>query len=306
MSNAPVLPVGRPRCTAKPPCVFHVVPLSDFSVEWDGPAQGRKAVAFPKLGKIFIEKRYWDGVRELQAREAILNHERGHLEGARCEPCADFRAGEILRREGAGNVRDAARGLLGGLDNRDSSAAAGALVAGFGLDDVPDVLAAVAQVDPARNPALQRGAPPAPRPSDTWCNKFVALVTALLKCPLPWGTWGTLANDQLKWLRAEPQGWKRLPNQAAAIAAAVGGAVVVAAAERYPNGHIAIGLPFTTTELQIAQAGASNFERGSLRQGFGATHDVEFFAHFPEGITAKLTGAAVLVFLLFVASEVLK
>lgn len=129
------LPKGRPVCSAKPPCTFKVVPLEDIEVQWDGAAVNRKAVAFPDRKLICLEQRYWDSLRSAQAREAILAHERGHLEGARCEPCADFRAGEILRREGAPNVRDAARGLFGGLDNRDAVAAAGALVAGFGLDD---------------------------------------------------------------------------------------------------------------------------------------------------------------------------
>lgn len=133
--NAPTLPKGRPACTAKPPCTFEVVPLENITVEFDGPAVGRKAVAFPQVRRIYLEQSYWDSVKSVQGREAILAHERGHIEGARCEPCADFRAGEILRREGAPNVRDGARGLLGGLDNRDSAAAAGALVAGFGLDD---------------------------------------------------------------------------------------------------------------------------------------------------------------------------
>lgn len=132
---SPTLPKGRPACTAKPPCSFRVVPLEDIDVQWDGPAVGRKAVAFPDRKLVCLEQRYWDALTTTQAREAILAHERGHIEGARCEPCADYRAGEILRREGAVNVRDAARGLYGGLDNRDSAAAAGALVAGFGLDD---------------------------------------------------------------------------------------------------------------------------------------------------------------------------
>jgi hypothetical protein len=129
--SAPTLPKGRPTCTAKPPCAFRVVPLEAIEVDFDGPAVGRKAVAFPSVGRIYLERAYWDSMKTTQAREAIFAHERGHLEGARCEPCADFRAGEILRREGAVNVRDAARGLFGGLDNRDCVAAAGALVAGY-------------------------------------------------------------------------------------------------------------------------------------------------------------------------------
>lgn len=306
--STPELPKGRPACTAKPPCTFRVVALEDIAVDFDGPAVGRKAVAFPSASRIYLEEQFWDSLRSTQAREAILAHERGHIEGARCEPCADFRAGEILRREGAVNVRDAARGLLGGLDNRDSSAAAGALVAGFGLDDAPPlVLQAVAAIDPEKNPALQRGAPPAPSPWDTWCNKFVALVTNWLGVGLPWGTWGTTANAQVEWLRKQLDGWTKLPSEAAAIAAALKGAVVVAGAIRPGHGHIAIGLPFQTVELQIAQAGASNFARGGLRRGFGRVDDVEFFAHFsPTALGSKLASAALLCLFLFIASELLK
>ncbi len=122
-------------CTASPPCTFREVPLEDIRVEWDGPAVGRKAVAFPKLQLICIERRFWCSIPTVQGRAAILAHERGHIEGARCESCADVRAGEILRREGYPTPRDGFRALYSTLDNRDYSHAAEDLRRGFGLDD---------------------------------------------------------------------------------------------------------------------------------------------------------------------------
>lgn len=125
-------------CTADRPCTFREVPLEEIRVEWDGPAVGRKAVSFPRLKLICIDSRFWDELRSVEGRAAIFAHERAHLEGARCESCADVRAGEILRREGVPTPRDGFRALYCTLENRDYEAAAADLVRGFqgyGLDD---------------------------------------------------------------------------------------------------------------------------------------------------------------------------
>lgn len=111
------------------------VSLDEISVGWDGPAVGRKAVAFPKRKAIYIDRGFWGTLRSIDARAAILAHERGHIEGARCESCADKRAGEILRREGTQTPRDGARALAGRLENRDGAQAANDFLEGFGLDD---------------------------------------------------------------------------------------------------------------------------------------------------------------------------
>lgn len=122
-------------CTAKPPCTLSPVALESINVEWDGPAVGKKALAFPGKRTIFIDSAFWRSLRTVDARLAILAHERGHIEGARCESCADRRAGEILRREGTPTPRDAARAMAGRLENRDAQAAAQDLLDGFGLDE---------------------------------------------------------------------------------------------------------------------------------------------------------------------------
>lgn len=124
-------------CTARPPCVFVEIPLEDIQVQMGGPGTGRKAVAFPARRQIFLDESFWRSLRGVDERAAILAHERGHIEGARCESCADRRAGEILRREGHTQPRDAARALLGRLENRDGDVAANDLLDGFGLDDLP-------------------------------------------------------------------------------------------------------------------------------------------------------------------------
>ncbi len=137
-------------CTARPPCVFVEVPLEDIEVQMGGPAVGRKAVAFPARRQIFLDESFWRSLRGVDERAAILAHERGHVEGARCESCADRRAGEILRREGHTQPRDAARALLGRLENRDGDAAASDLMDGFGLDDLPSGPGYLLNVERAR------------------------------------------------------------------------------------------------------------------------------------------------------------
>ncbi len=143
-----------------------------------------------------------------------------------------------------------------------------------------DILKAVAEIDPENNPTLQRGAPPAPKPTDTWCNKFVALVTAKLGAPIPFGKWGTLANDQIEWLDAGNDGWYQLPSAQAAQDAALEGKVAVATWFNLSGGpgHIALVLPVPGPSVRIAQAGATNFNDGSVSNGFGSKLPT-FYAH---------------------------
>ena len=126
-------------CTAQPPCRFTEVPLEEIQVQWGGPAVGRKALAYPGKRLIYIDPGFWRSIRTVDGRAAILAHERGHIEGARCESCADMRAGEILRREGLPTPRDAARVMAGRLENRDADAAAADLLKGYGLDELPSL-----------------------------------------------------------------------------------------------------------------------------------------------------------------------
>lgn len=144
-------------CTAKPPCRFEEVPLEDISVEWGGESVGKKALAWPAQKRISIDPAFWRSLRTIDARKAILAHERGHIEGARCESCADFRAGEILRREGTPNARDAARAMAGRLENRDADAAAADLLRGYGFDDLngPGFLLNAARAEGVKAPKVR-------------------------------------------------------------------------------------------------------------------------------------------------------
>lgn len=124
-----------PACKKTPRCELAEIPLESVALVWDGPAVGRKAVAFPAARRIYLERRFWDSLPSVQARQAILFHEWGHVCGACCEPCADFWAGHALNLEGARTARDARRALLARLDNRDPKEAERNLAAGFGADD---------------------------------------------------------------------------------------------------------------------------------------------------------------------------
>lgn len=70
-------------CTAQPPCTFVEIPLEEIEVTWDGPAVGRKALAWPTRRRIAIDRAFWRSIRTVDGRKVILAHERGHIEGAR-------------------------------------------------------------------------------------------------------------------------------------------------------------------------------------------------------------------------------
>lgn len=155
-------------------------------------------------------------------------------------------------------------------------------VLAMGVKSMPrttqDIFNAVAKIDPKNNPALQRGAPPAPKKTDTWCNKFLAWVTALLGCPIPFGTWGTLANAQILWLADGNDGWYQAASREDAQAAALLAHVVIATYfNPNGNGHMALVLPIEGP-MQTAQAGAINFNQGDIEDGFGSIEPV-FYIH---------------------------
>lgn len=139
-----------------------------------------------------------------------------------------------------------------------------------------DILAAVAAVNPAGNPTLQRGYLGQPN----WCNRFAHLVCEELGVPLIWGEYGTRANDQISWLDAGNGGWLPVATKLQAQELALQGYVVLATYYNLSpgeSGHMALVLPYSGA-VQIAQAGRSNFNRGSLAAGFGQIQPV-FYAH---------------------------
>ncbi len=106
----------------------------------------------------------------------------------------------------------------------------------------------------------------------------MARVTARLGAPLPFGPYGTLVNDQIKYMDAGNGGWYPIASRDQAQLNALAGKLAL---PTYYNlaghGHIAIVLPFDGA-MQIAQAGAKNFNRGALAAGFGNIQPI-FYGH---------------------------
>lgn len=138
-----------------------------------------------------------------------------------------------------------------------------------------DILQAVAEVNPAGNPVLQPGQiNGVPTAGITWCNKFISLVTAKLGVPIP----QMLANDQADWLEDGNGGWLRVLDAQSAQIAALKGQVAVAVWHNLNgHGHSSLVLPISGA-VQIAQAGKTNFNQGSLAKGWGSIQPA-FFVH---------------------------
>jgi hypothetical protein len=139
-----------------------------------------------------------------------------------------------------------------------------------------DILDAVAYVDPEGNSTLQRGYLGQPN----WCNRFAHLVADYLRVPLIWGEYGTRANDMADWLADGNDGWFKVDSGTDAQALALQGFFVLATYKNWMpwnSGHMAVVLPYPGA-VQIAQAGRSNFERGTVTQGFGGIVPV-YYAH---------------------------
>jgi len=125
-------------CQADPPCVIQPRPLAAIPLppQWDGPAKGRKAAAVPASNSLYIDQDWW-GKAGPMTRLWTLFHEVGHLEGARCEPCADRRSGEWCRQLGVKDDSSALSAIGRTLQFRSPEKAKAAFHAGFqqlGLD----------------------------------------------------------------------------------------------------------------------------------------------------------------------------
>lgn len=128
----------------------------------------------------------------------------------------------------------------------------------------------------------------------TFCNIFVWDVTRALGCELPhWvQAWNSqqaiLAAEELtanklakKWLpeNGPLHGWEHVPEESAREAAQAGRPAIAIWVNPAGPGHVAILVPpIDPTKTEIAQAGRTNFSRGSLAKGFG-THSVSFYTH---------------------------
>lgn len=115
---------------------------------------------------------------------------------------------------------------------------------------------------------------------ETWCNLFVHVVAQRMGCPLPPGL---RANQQVAWLSGpdgRAAGWEQVPEHVAQRMADEGQLVVAGWFNRNGgSGHIGVVMPgLGDAGTHLAQAGRSNFTRGSLAQGFGDLQPT-FFAH---------------------------
>lgn len=139
------------------------------------------------------------------------------------------------------------------------------------------LIAAVAAVDPLK-PDYVKHDVTGDGKAETFCNKFVADVTALLDCPVP----QLLANDQIHWLEGlgASGGWRQVFPTSAFALANKGAPVVATYLNPGGHGHIAIVVPTPENEvgIYVAQAGSTNFACGPVGDGFGRL-PVRYFAH---------------------------
>lgn len=121
---------------------------------------------------------------------------------------------------------------------------------------------------------------------DTFCNVFLADVTAALSCPVPRriGAVWIRANDQYLWLSTQvgiEAGW--IPGDMAIAGLRVDAGRPTVAAWRNMTGgpgHVALVVPPPKGRmgLYVAQAGAVNSEAMPLRAAFGS-RPVSFYSH---------------------------
>ncbi len=130
---------------------------------------------------------------------------------------------------------------------------------------------------------------------DTYCNIWLNDVTRALGCEIPrWWQRGVKlvelsANDQVRWLKREglQHGWRSCSVTEAQSRANLGYPAVPTwlnpevhpETKREQSGHVGAFVPDQgKAGLWIAQAGLTNFSRGTLSSGFGA-RNVLCFTH---------------------------
>lgn len=141
-----------------------------------------------------------------------------------------------------------------------------------------------------------------PKNGSTYCNIFAMDFCKKMGIPLPeyldWNKDGRIddylnANESISWLNGSynkggvqtgPQlGWKTVTADQAAQYASEGKVVVAGWTNPVASqpGHMAIVRPESTPgNIQIAQAGGTNFEKGSITKGFGS-RNVSYFVYSP-------------------------
>jgi WXG100 family type VII secretion target len=157
------------------------------------------------------------------------------------------------------------------------------------IDPTPSPDAIKKMQDALRDLNVTKNSRYQPGDGKTWCNIFTMDYCKKMGVPLPqfldWNNDKKIddhldANEATRWLKGTYDkggvkegpdlGWKTISaDEAAKLASS--GKVVVAGWENLGGiGHMAVVRPESTPgDLRIAQAGAKNFENGSVRDGFG-------------------------------------
>ena len=132
------------------------------------------------------------------------------------------------------------------------------------------------QHNPRWQPRGERGTPG----RTTYCNQFAQAALRQQGVPTPGGN----ANNMNRWFngpQGRANGWREVPAAEAQRLANQGHAVAASwRNQNGPHGHIAIVRPgeLGAGGPRIAQAGGTNFNNGSVRQGFGR-HTPQYFVH---------------------------
>jgi len=155
------------------------------------------------------------------------------------------------------------------------------------LPRTPEALTAlVEKLDPAHNPLWKKRDITGDGVDETFCNQFLEAALELLEAPVPRGL---LARQQIEWLDSDvgkAHGWKAAMRAEAFQSANYGRPVVAGwlnpakrADGSHRPSHVALCVPTGFgRELQIAQAGQTNFNSEGVSRGFGG-YPVRFWVH---------------------------
>lgn len=120
-----------------------------------------------------------------------------------------------------------------------------------------------------------------PRDGLTFCNCYISVLTAALRCAIP----PRLANLQNAWLKSNEgllAGWMPVDVETARHRAALGYPTVASWSNPKHDapGHIALVVPSPpgVASMYISQAGTENFLRAPIGRGFGSIQP-DFFTH---------------------------
>ncbi len=136
-------------------------------------------------------------------------------------------------------------------------------------------LAFVDQVNPEKNPALQRRDVTGDGVPETFCNLFVRLLLALFGIVLP----ELLANDLAEWFPKQAD-WRKVTPKEAGERAELGFPTIGVWKNSKGHGHIIAVVPaIGGTGLHSAQAGAKNWSNAPVESAGLPASAYAYFTH---------------------------